>query len=93
MPCYTIHNYTRKGIEIPTETITIRVDARAVQAFKSAPEAQRQKLEQLLSLRLLEASQANEPLESLMRRISQNAQQRGLTPEILQDILNDEEDS
>ena len=51
MPCYTTHNYTRKDINIPTETITIRVDARAVQAFKSAPEAQRQKLEQLLSLR------------------------------------------
>lgn len=74
-----------------TETITIRVDARAAQVFKAAPESQRQKLEQLLSLRLLEASQTSEPLESLMRRISQSAQQRGLTPEILQDILNDDE--
>ena len=74
-----------------TETITIRVDARAAQAFKSAPEAQRQKLEQLLSFRLLEASRTGEPLESLMRRISQNAQQHGLTPEILQDILDGDE--
>ncbi len=73
-----------------TETITIRVDARAAQAFKSAPEAQRQKLEQLLSFRLLAASQMREPLEHLMRRISRNAQHRGLTPEILQDILHDD---
>lgn len=74
-----------------TETITIRVDARAAQAFKAAPEAQRQKFEQLLSLRLFEASQTSESLETLMRRISQNAQHRGLTPEILHDILNDDE--
>ena len=74
-----------------TETITIRVDARAAQVFKAAPEAEQQKLEELLSLRLLEASQTSESLESLMRHISQNAQQLGLTPEILQDILNDDE--
>jgi hypothetical protein len=40
---------------------------------------------------LLEALQTNEPLESFMRRISQNAQQRDLTPEILHDMLNDNE--
>lgn len=74
-----------------TETITIRVDARAAQAFKAAPEAQRQKLEQLLSFRLLEAAQTSESLENLMRRISHNAQDRGLTPEILQEILRDDE--
>ncbi len=74
-----------------TETITIRVDARAAQAFKAAPEAQRQKLEQLLSFRLLEAAQTSESLEDLMRRISRHAQGRGLTPEILHDILNNDE--
>lgn len=72
-----------------TETITIRVDARAAQAFNTAPDDKRRKLEALLSLRLLEAVQTTEPLEQLMRRISANAQKRGLTPEILQDILND----
>ena len=74
-----------------TEPITIRVDARAAHAFKTASDDERRKLEALLSLRLLEAVQTTEPLEQLMRRISQNAQQRGLTPEILQDILNDAE--
>ena len=74
-----------------TETITIRVDARAAEAFNTASEDERRKLEALLSLRLLEAVRTTEPLEQLMRRISSNAQQRGLTPEILQDILNDAE--
>ena len=74
-----------------TETITIRVDPRAAQAFNTASDDERRKLEALLSLRLLEAVQKTEPLEQLMRRISENAQQRGLTPEILQDILNDAE--
>ena len=74
-----------------TETITIRVDARAAQAFNTASDDQRRKLEAILSLRLLEAVQTSEPLEQFMRRISTNAQQRGLTPEILQDILNETE--
>ncbi|MCG8352656.1 MAG: hypothetical protein MI924_33235 [Chloroflexales bacterium] len=72
-----------------TEIITIRVDARAAQVFKTASDDERRKLEALLSLRLLEATQTTESLEHLMRRISENAQRRGLTPEILQDILND----
>lgn len=74
-----------------TETITIRVDARAAEAFNTASDDDRRKLEMLLSLRLLEVVQTTEPLEQFMRRISFNAQQRGLTPEILQDILNDSE--
>jgi hypothetical protein len=74
-----------------TETITIRVDARAAQAFKTASDEDRRKLEALLSLRLLEAAQTTEPLEQLMRRISVHAQQRGLTPDILQDILDESE--
>lgn len=82
-----------KAIDAPmaTETITIHVDARAAHAFNTASEDERRKLEALLSLRLLKAVQTTEPLEHLMRRISQNAQRRGLTPEILQDILNDAE--
>jgi hypothetical protein len=74
-----------------TETITIRVDVRAAQAFNTASDEERRKLEALVSLRLLEAAQTTEPLEQLMRRISHNAQQRGLTPDILQDILNESE--
>jgi hypothetical protein len=84
-------DYESGAATMTTETITIRVDARAAQAFNTASDDERRKLEALLSLRLLEAMQTTEPLEQLMRRISENAQRRGLTPEILQDILNDAE--
>lgn len=70
-----------------TETITIRVDARAAEAFRSVSDEEKRKLEAILSLRLLEVTRTQESLEAVMRRISRNAQQRGLTPEILQDIL------
>jgi hypothetical protein len=76
---------------ITTETITIRVDVRAAQVFNATSAEERRKLEALLRLRLLEAAQTSEPLEHLMRRISANAQRRGLTPDIVQDILNDAE--
>jgi hypothetical protein len=79
------------ALPMTTETITIRVDVRAAQAFNTASDEERRKLEALVSLRLLEATQTTEPLEQLMRRISHNAQQRGLTPDILQDILNESE--
>lgn len=55
-----------------TESITIRVDVRAAQAFNTVSDAERRQVEALLSLRLLEAVQTEEPLEVVMRRISQN---------------------
>lgn len=74
-----------------SEPITIMVDEQAAQAFRAASPEQQRKLEALISLRLLEAVQTSETLEQTMRRISRNAQERGLTPEILQDILDDHE--
>lgn len=74
-----------------TETITVQVDPRAAQAFNALSQEERQKLGILLSLRVLEATATSESLEDLMRRISRNARQRGLTPEILEELLNDDE--
>jgi hypothetical protein len=74
-----------------TETITIQVDSRAAQAYNALSQEERQKLGVLLSLRVLEATETTETLESLMRRISRNARQRGLTPELLEELLNDDE--
>ena len=74
-----------------TETITIEVDPRAAQAYNALSDEDRRKLGALLSLRVLEATQTTEALEAFMRRVSQNARQRGLTPEIFADILNDDE--
>jgi hypothetical protein len=72
-----------------TEAVLIDLDPRAAQILRSATPDTRRKLEALISLHLLEAGATQEPLETLMRRISQNAQKRGLTPEILAEILDD----
>lgn len=73
-----------------TETITIRVAPAAAQLFNTVSPAQQRKLEALLSLRLLELAQQEESLEEVMRDISRKAQARGLTPEMLESILNEE---
>ncbi len=73
------------------ETISIRVDAKVAQTFHAMPLDQQRKIEAMLSIRLIEALQTNNVLEQVMRQISKNAQQRGLTPEILADILRDDE--
>ncbi|MEI7772205.1 MAG: hypothetical protein WCI67_19590 [Chloroflexales bacterium] len=71
-----------------TDTITIRVDLRAAQLFKAAPPAQQQKLTLLLNQWLIEALDTSETLEELMERVSRTAQAKGMTPEVLQDILD-----
>ncbi len=74
------------------ETITLEVDERAAQAYRATPPEDRRKLERLLSLRLTEYLQNPASLEDIMRRMSWEAARNGLTPEILQDILDDETD-
>lgn len=69
------------------QTIQIQVTPEAANAFRSASKSERKKLELLLNLRLLEVVRARKPLEQVMREISRSAQQRGLTPEILDDLL------
>jgi len=73
-----------------TETISIRVDADAAKAFKSLSEEDRRKLEAILSIRLSEITQRVESLEAVMQEISDKAKARGLTPEILKSLLNEE---
>jgi hypothetical protein len=74
-----------------TEPITIHVDAAAAQAFKSASDEERRKLEAWLSLRLLEVARSKESLLAVMDEISSSkAQERGLTPEALQSILDEQ---
>lgn len=74
-----------------TEPITINVDPEAARIFKNASPEQRAKLELLISLQLRSSSQ--QPARSLtevMDEIGRKAQERGLTPEILEEILRDE---
>ena len=71
------------------QTIAIKVTPEAAKAFQSATDEDRRKLELLLSLRLLEVAHSRQPLETIMREISQSAQRRGLTEKILEDILRE----
>lgn len=72
-----------------SRAITIRVDPEAAQAYEAASVEERRKLDVLLSLKLTEVTQAEQPLEEIMQSISQNVQARGLTPEILQILLDE----
>jgi hypothetical protein len=71
------------------EPITIQVDPVAAMAYRSLSEEQRRKLDLLLNMRLREATRSDASLEQVMAEVSRNAQERGLTPEILQSILNE----
>jgi len=73
-----------------TETITIQVAPDAARVFNTGSEDQQRKWAALLSLRLLEVTQQDESLEDVMRDISRKAQARGLTPEMLESMLDDE---
>lgn len=70
------------------QEITIRVTPDAAATYLSASEEERRKLDALLSLRLTEASQRNRSLREVIQEISTEAQAKGLTPEILQEILD-----
>ena len=73
-----------------TETITLEVDAEAARAFRSASAEGREKLRVLLVLLLKQYAKSDgESLQETMDDISRKAQARGLTPEILESVLEE----
>ena len=61
--------------------------------YESASDEEKRKLEALISSRLREAARHRErgkTLEEIMSEMSRKARERGLTPEKLDDILNEE---
>jgi hypothetical protein len=74
-----------------TATISIEVDAETARAFSRVTDEERRKLQLLLSLRLRELTAAPaRPLKEVMDEIGAEAEARGLTPETLESLLNDE---
>jgi hypothetical protein len=69
--------------------IKICVDAESAKIYESAIFDDRQKLDALLSLRLRAFARKRRPLEVVMTDISRKAQARGLTPEILNNLLSE----
>ena len=73
-----------------TQTITIEVERSVAQAYLAASPAIRAKLDALLNLTLQRAFFETRSLEEVMDELSHNAQARGLTPQILAEILDEE---
>jgi hypothetical protein len=73
-----------------TETITIQVDPEAARAYKAAPPGDQRKMGALLGLWLTDVATA-EPaaLKRMMSDLSKKARDRGLTPEILDNLLKE----
>ena len=70
--------------------ITIHVTPDAAATYLAASDEDRRKLDALLSLRLSEAAAWRRSLQEVIQEASHEAQAKGLTPEILQEILNGE---
>ena len=72
------------------EQITVSVDSDVADLYRSASDNERRKLDLLINLRLRDTKESGKSLRDTMLEISRNAQRRGLTPEILQSILDEE---
>ena len=68
--------------------ITIPVDTQTARIYTRASSEEKKKLRVLLSLWLREFAACPRPLKVVMDEISEKAQARGLTPEILESLLN-----
>ena len=71
------------------QEITIRVAPDAAAVYLAATEQDRRKLDAMLSLRLSQANLQTRPLRDVIRDASGEAQAKGLTPELLREVLDD----
>jgi hypothetical protein len=70
--------------------ITIPLDADTARLYSQIPTDLRRKFQLLLNLWLRDLIISPRPLQAIMDEISQKAQERGLTPEVLEYLLNGE---
>jgi hypothetical protein len=70
-------------------TVNVSLDNETAQIYKRASSADKKKMQLLLSLWLREFEKPSYTLEKLMDDISRKAKERGLTPEILEALLNE----
>jgi hypothetical protein len=73
---------------MPNSTITIPLDPQTAQAYDSASPGEKRKIQVLLSLWLRElAPGQRSSLQEVLDEAGRKAQARGLTPEILDSLL------
>ncbi len=73
-----------------TTTITIPLDVDTARLYSQAPADLQKKFQLLLNLWLRDLIVSPRPLQVIMDEISQKAQERGLTSETLESLLNAE---
>ena len=70
-------------------TVSLTLDNKTANIYKKASITEKKKMGLLLSLWLREFEKPSLTLDKLMDDISDKAEKRGLTPEIIESILND----
>jgi hypothetical protein len=69
-------------------SVNVSLDNETAKIYQQASSAEKKKMQVLLSLWLREFEKPSISLDQLMDNVSRKAQERGLTPEILESILN-----
>jgi hypothetical protein len=73
---------------MPSATISIPLDPQTAQAYGAAREEEKRKMQALVGLWLRELTAPGRPsLQQVLDEAGRKAQERGLTPEILDSIL------
>jgi hypothetical protein len=73
---------------VTVATVSIQLDDEAAQIYTTASAENRKKLQLLLSFWLREFDMPSISLTDLMDEISEKAQARGLTPKVLETLLD-----
>ena len=75
---------------INMEKITIQVDSETAQAYRSTNPEKKRKIDIFLNV-MLKKTVSQKPLLEIMQQASEEATANGMTPEILESILSDEQ--
>ncbi|MEM1043745.1 MAG: hypothetical protein AAGI91_14100 [Bacteroidota bacterium] len=74
---------------MPATSIRIRVDAETARAYEQASDAQKERARSVFAWALHYRNESTEETLRFFDEVARNARARGLTPEILDDILHD----
>lgn len=75
-----------------TEEIKVRVPSKTAKAYRNAPPDEQKRIQSLITYALMSREEAAQAFERITSRISEKAKQRGLTPEKLEALLNEDDD-
>jgi pseudouridine-5'-phosphate glycosidase len=73
--------------------ITIDVPSDIAEMYRSTPRAEQEKIHVLLRVWLRDISKPRRTLDEVMDEMSDYAESQGLTPEILEQLLRDDDES